>query len=170
MPSATDLATAPAPELTPELARQLIEAAKSGLFKEAAAECVGVDPEVLDTWLRMGLSPGAVEPYRSFARIYRAQESGTQLPHIRAIQAAAAVDWRASIAWLQLRYPDVWGPKATRNAQASALQPSAGDAAAEEELVRQLVRSMPPVLRRLLEEVGCVVPENLRPDDAPATA
>lgn len=160
MSQATELGPA-GHELTPELVKRLLEAAASGLFKEAAAECVGVDPETLDTWLKMGLSPGAVEPYKSFARIYRAQETGQQLPYINAIRSAAAVDWRASVTWLQLRYPEVYGPKATRNAQAGALQPTTGDAAAEEEMVRQLVRTMPPVLRRLLEEVGCLVPSSL---------
>lgn len=144
--------------LTPALADQLIAAAKSGLFKEACARCVGVDEEDLDTWLRMGLSPGAVEPYRTFARVFVAQEEGQQLPHIQAIKQAAAVDWRAAIAWLQLRHPDVWGPKATRNRPAASLRSSEADVAAEEELVRQLIASRPAVLVRLIEEAGGTLP------------
>ena len=163
----TSALAAPGHELTPDLAARLIEAAKSGLFKEAAAECVGCDPEDLDTWLRMGLSPGAVEPYRSFARIYRAQETGQQLPYINAWRSAATVDWKAAQAWLATRYPETFGAKATRNAQAAALQPSASDAQAEEEMARQLVRAMPPVLRRLLEEAGCTVPTSLGAQDPP---
>lgn len=145
-------------QLTPELARQLIGAVKAGLFKESAARCCGVAADDLDTWLRMGLSPGAVEPYRSFAKAFVAQEDGQQLKHIDAIQQAAGVDWRASIAWLQLRYPETWGPKATKNRPASSLTPSAADEAAEEELVRQLIAARPPVLVRLLTAAGWVSP------------
>lgn len=145
-------------QLTPELARQLIGAVKAGLFKESAARCCGVAADDLDTWLRMGLSPGAVEPYRSFAKAFVAQEDGQQLKHIDAIQQAAGVDWRASIAWLQLRYPETWGPKATKNRPASSLTPSAADEAAEEELVRQLIAARPPVLVRLIEEAGGTLP------------
>lgn len=153
-----DSLAAPGATLTPELVERLIEAAKSGLFKEACARCVGVKAEDLDTWLTMGLSPEAVEPYRTFARVFVAQEEGQQLPHINAIKAAAAVDWRAAVTWLQMRHPDVWGPKATRNKPASALQPSAADAAAEEELVRQLIESRPPVLVKLLTAAGWLPP------------
>ena len=150
--------TAPAPELTPELATRLLEAARSGLFKDTAAEAVGLAPAVLDEWLRMGLSPGAVEPYRTFARAYRAQEQGLQLEALGAWRKAAEHDWKAAQAFLATRYPDQWGPKATRNKQASDLQPSAADAAAEEALVEQLIAAKPDVLVRLLERAGWVAP------------
>lgn len=148
----------PAPDLTPKLAEDLIAAVKSGLFKEACARCVGIDEETLDLWLRMGLSPGAVDPYRTFARVFVAQEEAQQIPYINAVKSAAAVDWRAAIAWLQLRHPDVWGPKATRNRAAASLQPSEADAAAEAEMVRQLVRTRPPVLDAILLELGWTPP------------
>jgi len=144
--------------LTPQLADQLIAAAKSGLFKEACARCVGVDEGDLDTWLRMGLSPGAVEPYRTFARVFVAQEEGQQLKYIDAWRQAAAVDWRAAAQWLATRYPDVWGPKASRNRPAASLASSEADAAAEEELVRQLIAARPAVLVRLIEEAGGTLP------------
>lgn len=145
-------------ELTPELAERLIAAAQSGLFKEACARCVGISEETLDIWLQMGLSPGAVEPYRHFAHVFVAQEEGQQLPHINAIKSAAAVDWRAAVTWLQLRHPDVWGPKATRNQAAASLRPSVEDAAAEEAMVRQLVESRPAVLERILVAAGWTPP------------
>lgn len=152
----TDTLAPAGPELTPFLADRLIAAAKSGLFKEACARCVGISEDTLDQWLTMGLSPGAVEPYRTFALTFVAQEEGQQLPHLAAIQAAAAVDWRASVAWLQLRYPDVWGVKATRNRQAASLRPAESDAAAEEAMVRQLIQARPPVLMKLLAEAGFI--------------
>lgn len=157
MPSGTDLAPA-GHELTPYLADQLIAAAKSGLFKEACARCVGISEETLDLWLTMGLSPGAVNPYRDFARVFVAQEEGQQIPHINAIKSAAAVDWRAAVAWLQLRHPDVWGPKATRNQSAASLRPSIDDAAADEAMVKQLVSARPAVLERILTEAGWTPP------------
>jgi hypothetical protein len=92
----TSTLTAPGPDLTPELAEQLLRAAKSGVFKETAAEAVGIAPDLLDQWLRMGLSPGATEPYRTFARAYRAQEQGVQLEAIDAWRGAAAHDWKAA--------------------------------------------------------------------------
>jgi hypothetical protein len=149
---------APAPELTPELAGRLLDAARSGLFKETAAEAVGIAPAMLDEWLRMGLSPGAVEPYRTFARAYRAQEQGLQLEAINAWRGASQHDWKAAQAWLAARYPDQWGPKATRNKQSSDLQPSEADVAAERAMVEQLVESRPPILEEILRKAGWVAP------------
>lgn len=140
--------------LTSELAEALILGAQTGLFRAAVAESQAIDPDVLDTWLAMGFSSGAVEPYRSFALRYRAAEQLAQLPYIQSIQRAAAQDYRAAIDWLQLRYPDQWGPKATKNQSAGALAPAEGDEAAEEALVRQLFETMPPVLQRLLDAFG----------------
>ncbi len=159
MPSATEGALAPAGyELTPALAEQLIAAARSGLFKEACARCVGISEDTLDLWLKMGLSPGATNPYRDFARVFVAQEEGQQIPHINAIKSAASVDWRAAVTWLQLRHPDVWGAKATRNASAASLRPSDADADAEAEMVRQLVETRPAVLDRILIAAGWTPP------------
>jgi hypothetical protein len=129
------------------------------LFKEACARCVGISEDTLDLWLKMGLSPGATNPYRDFARVFVAQEEGQQIPHINAIKSAAAVDWRAAVTWLQLRHPDVWGAKATRNASAASLRPSDADADAEAEMVRQLVETRPAVLERILVAAGWTPPQ-----------
>ncbi len=146
-------------ELTPELAGKLLEGAKSGMFRGSVAEAVGIEPDRLDMWLTMGFSPGSIEPYRSFARFYRAAEKGSQLAYIAAWQSAAAVDWRAAQAWLAARHPEEWGAKATQNSQSSALQPTAADAEAEEAMVEALIASRPPVLVRLLEKAGVVWPD-----------
>lgn len=150
--------TAPAPELTPELARKLLDAAKSGMFLDSAAEAAGIAPDLLETWLRMGLSPGAVEPYRTFARAYRAQEKVPQLEAIECVRAAARVDPKVALAFLAARYPDEWGPKATRARQAGGFQPTAADVAAEREMVRQLVAAQPVELVEILKEAGWVAP------------
>jgi len=148
----------PGPELTPGLAAQLLAGAESGMFKESVAIACGIAPELLDQWLRMGMSPGAVEPYRSFARLYAAREEGAQLPYIAAWRQAAAVEWQAARAWLAARNPDQWGPRATKTRRAIDLQPTEADAVAEEAMVRQLLQSRPPALMRLLEEeLGVVV-------------
>ncbi len=155
-------------ELTPALAEQLIAAARSGVFKEDCAICVGIAPDTLDMWLRMGLSPGAANPYKDFARVFCAQEAGAQLPYVNAWRSAAMVDWRAAASWLAARNPDAWGPKATKNAQAASLRSNAEDALAEETMVAQLLSSMPAVLARLLVEAGWTPPQpNL---DKPAGA
>lgn len=148
----------PGPRLTKELAENLLAGAQTGLFRGAVAESVGLDPDVLDVWLEMGLSSGAVAPYRGFALAYRAAEQKAQLPYIQSIQAAATVDYRAAVAWLALRYPDQWGPKATRNSSAGVLKPTAGDEIAEEALVEQLFDTMPPVLERILAKRGLKPP------------
>lgn len=136
------------------LIEQLLAGARSGLFKDAVAAASGVSIEDLDMWLTMGLSPGAIEPYRSFARLYAAAEAGAQYPYVTAWQQAATVEWKAAQAWLAARYPDQWGLKATKTRQAIDLQPSESDSRAEEEMVRQLIKARPPVLMRLLEEEG----------------
>lgn len=160
MPSSlsSDLAEPAGPRLTPELARNLLGGAQTGLFRGAVAESVGLNPDVLDTWLTMGLSSGAVEPYRSFALAYRAAEQKAQLPYIAAVQAAATVDWKAALAYLAARYPEQWGAKATKNTQAGALLPSSGDEQAEEAMVDQLLETMPPALQRALARRGIKVP------------
>jgi hypothetical protein len=160
MPSSlsSDLAEPAGPRLTPELARNLLGGAQTGLFRGAVAESVGLNPDILDTWLTMGLSSGAVEPYRSFALAYRAAEQKAQLPYLQAVQAAATVDWKAALAYLAARYPEQWGPKATKNTQAGALLPSSGDEQAEEAMVDQLLETMPPALQRALARRGIKVP------------
>lgn len=149
--------SAAGPRLTKQLAEDLVAGASTGLFRGAVAESLGLNPEWLDTWLEMGLSGGAVEPYRMFALKYRAAEQASQLPYIHTIRAAATVDYKAAIAWLQMRYPEQWGLKATKNTQAGALRPSEADEAAEEQLVDQLFETMPPVLQRVLARRGVVV-------------
>lgn len=153
--SSSNLVRGPAgPRLTAELAKNLVSGAQTGLFRGAVAESVGLDPDVLDTWLEMGLSSGAVEPYRTFALAYRAAEANAQRPYIAAIQAAATIDYRAAVAWLQLRYPEQWGARATKNTQAGSLKPASGDEAAEEDMVEQLFDTLPPVLQRILDRRG----------------
>lgn len=142
------------PVLTPQLVEDLILGAQTGLFRTAVAESRSIDPDHLDTWLTMGFSAEAVEPYRSFALRYRAAEQLAQLPYIESIQRAAALDYRAAIDWLQLRYPDQWGPKATKNQSAGALVPAEGDEVAEAALVEQLFEAMPPALQRILDKFG----------------
>lgn len=146
------------PRLTEKLAEDLLKGAQTGLFRHAVAESVGLDPDALDTWLEMGLSSEATQPYRGFALRYRAAEAAAQIPFINSIQAAATLDYRAAIAWLQLRYPEQWGLKATKNTQASTLKPSAGDEAAEEALVESLFDAMPPALQRVLAKKGIKPP------------
>lgn len=151
----TDIA-APGAELTPDLVKRLLEGAESGLFKESVAIACGIPPEQLDIWLTMGMSPAAVEPYRTFARMYAAREEGAQLPFVAAWRQAAAVDWKAAQAWLAARSPDQWGPRASKTRRAIDLQPCEADGRAEEDMVRQLLKARPPVLMRLLEEEGLI--------------
>lgn len=155
----SDLSTVTGPRLTAALADRLITGAKTGLFRGAVAESVGLDPDVLDTWLEMGLSSGAVDPYRTFALAYRAAEAQAQLPYVQSLQAAATVDWKAALAWLAVRWPEQWGAKATKNTQSGSLKPTSGDEAAEEALVEQLFDAMPPALRRVLAKKGITPPE-----------
>lgn len=150
--------TAPGPELTPELAAKLLEGAQSGMLKDSVAEACGIPPAQLDEYLRMGLSPGAVEPYRTFARQYRAREKVPQLEAVSCVRKHAQTDPKVALAWLATRYPDEYGPKATRNRQAGDLQPSDADVAAETEMVRQLVAARPPVLEAILNELGWTPP------------
>lgn len=154
-------------DLTPDLADRLLQGARTGLFKDTVAIGCGIDPARLDEWIQMGLSPEAIEPYRTFARFYVAAEQGGQMPHVAAWQQAAATDWQAARAFLAARYPDQWGPKAARTRQAADLQPSAADAAAEEQMVRALLKQRPPVLMRILAEEGFTPAEETAPPPPP---
>lgn len=157
----------PENDLTPELQVKLLQGASSGLFKESVAEACGIKPERLDMWLTMGLSPGAPEPYRTFAKLYVAAEAGGQLPYIEAWRQAAQVDWRAAQAWLAARHPNQWGRDAVATKQAGDLQPTDADAEAEEAMVRALIRNRPPKLLKILaEELGV----SLEPEQAPPAA
>jgi hypothetical protein len=148
----------PGPRLTEDLAGKLLTGAKTGLFRGAVAESIGLDPAILDMWLEMGLSSGAVEPYKTFALTYRAYEQVSQLPYIQSIQAAATVDYKAAVVWLQMRFPDQWGVKASKNTSAGVLKPTASDEAAEEAMVDQLFDAAPPALQRVLAKRGIKLP------------
>ncbi len=154
MTTALGPSTAPAQALTPELIERLLAGARTGMFRSAVAESVGLRPDLLDLWLQMGFSSEATEPYRTFAVLYRASEQGAQLPYLQAWQGAATVSWQAAQAWLAARYPDQWGPKATKNTQAGSQAPTASDEAAEEQMVDALLADPPPALVRLLAKRG----------------
>jgi len=136
MAQPTDLAKGPA--LTPELAQRLLEGAGSGLHKETVAACCGIDAATLDAWLTEGLSPTAIEPYRTFARLYRAREEGVQDQIVASVLDAARRDWKAGLAFLAARFPERWGPKAARQ-NAADLAPESG--AADEALAEDLLES-----------------------------
>jgi hypothetical protein len=144
----------PGPQLTPEVARKFIAALRTGLFKDAAAQSIGILPQWIDDWVEMGLTPGAVEPYATFARGVVATEVAEQVPVIAAWKAAASIDWKAGASYLAARYPAQWGPKATRTRQLGDLQPTARDVEADEQLVEQLVEAEPEALVRILERKG----------------
>lgn len=150
---------APGPELTPELAEHLLAGAATGMFKDSVAEACGIPPSQLDEYLRMGLSPGSVEPYRTFARRYRAAEKLAYRDALNCVVKAATSDPKLALSFLAARYPDEWGPKATKNRQAGDLQPNAADVAAETEMVKQLVESRPPALEEILLAAGWTPPK-----------
>jgi hypothetical protein len=150
---------APSPLLTVELEAKLLAGAQSGMLKDSVAEACGIAPATLDEFLRMGLSPGAIEPYRTFALKYRAAEKVPQLEAVNCVRQAAVSDPKVALQWLAARYPDEWGPKATKNRQAGDLQPNAADVAAETEMVKQLVESRPPALEEILLAAGWTPPK-----------
>lgn len=146
----------PGPVLTPELAQSYLAALRTGMFSDSAARAIGIQPAWIQEWVEMGLTPGATEPYVSFARGVVAAETAEQVPVIQAWKNAASVDWKAGAAYLAARYPAEWGPKATRTRQLGDLQPSARDVEADEQLVEQLVEAEPAALVRILERRGWV--------------
>lgn len=149
-----DSLSRPGPVLTPEIAQRYLEALKTGMFPDSAAQAIGQSPEVVQAWIELGLSPGAPREYAVFARAAVAVETAGQVPILEEWRAAALRDWKAGAAYLAARYPAHWGPKATRTRSLGDTAPTAADTAADEALVEQLLDSAPPELVRLLERKG----------------
>jgi hypothetical protein len=147
-----------APILTPELAETLIQGAATGMFLHGVAEACGVDPEVLEQWLQMGLSSNAVEPYRTFALRYRSQERVPQMTALASVQSALG-DPNLALKFLALRYPEEFGPKASRTKQAGDLKPQGDDELTEEIMVEQLLLTRPPVVERIFKKLGIQWPD-----------
>ena len=155
-PKPSSLATLGARSLTPELAEVILQCVKDvGAFKGPTARMCGIDPDVLNEWIRAGLTPGAPELYSNFARAYVAEEAYLQSEALRCLRAHAKIDPKAALSYLAARFPDEYGAKPTQVEQADRLQPDQQDLDAEEEIVSQLLESgaLDGVLRKLGKEL-----------------
>lgn len=57
---------------TPAVQAKICELSRRGRHDVHIAALVGIGDQTLDDWVKAGEKPGAVEPFRGFARAYRA--------------------------------------------------------------------------------------------------
>lgn len=124
------------PTLTPELRDRLLSGARAGLHKETVATACGISPDLLDVWLREGMTRDAIEPYRTFALHYAAAEHVIEVEVSAAIVDAARRDARVGLQYLAARYPKKWGKDATPQA-AIDLRPN--DGGADEQMAESIL-------------------------------
>ena len=92
--------------LNEDLQEALILALKCGLPQDRVADACGVDRDTLQEWLERGVRKGASEPFRSFAVTWRQTEAAMMGSVMAAYGRWAQSDWRASDAFLKLRFPE----------------------------------------------------------------
>jgi len=98
-------------KLTPEVHEAIVEKMRNGSFLEQAARSVGVHPVTVWRWLEAGDAEDAQEPYASFAQDFRQAEAEAEERAKEQLREWGSSEWKATLAFLERRFPDRWGPK-----------------------------------------------------------
>jgi hypothetical protein len=104
-------------KLTPEVHTAIVERMRNGSFLEHAARLSGVHPVTVWRWLEQGDEEGAPEPYASFATDFRKAEAEAEENAKEQLRQWGGSEWKASLAFLERRFPDRWGPKSEQRIQ-----------------------------------------------------
>jgi transposase len=104
-------------KLTPEVHTAIVERMRNGSFLEHAARLSGVHPVTVWRWLEQGDEEGAPEPYASFATDFRRAEAEAEENAKEQLRTWGGVEWKATLAFLERRFPDRWGPKSEQRIQ-----------------------------------------------------
>jgi hypothetical protein len=157
------------PLTKPLMDKILATAASCRLFDSQIAIRSKVDPGTLKLWLKKGLVPDAVEPYRTFAKEYSriqiehegaAAEEVYQAGMQRDPDEPPRGDWKASAWFLERRWPKRWNP-----ARQPLNGPSEGidieqlirDMTQREESLKELFANPPPELEEAMRENADVI-------------
>lgn len=90
----------PPSKYTPERSARVLQAIRGGSTNRDAAAYGGVDEDTLIRWRKR---------YAEFADAFTRAESECAVSMTAHLVKAAALDWRAALAWLERRRRDEWG-------------------------------------------------------------
>ena len=90
----------------------IVSGIRNGNFIEPACRAAGVSPTTYYRWRQQGEAEEA-GPFREFLEAVREAEAAAELRAVAVLQAAMVDDWRAATAYLERRYPQRWGRRAT---------------------------------------------------------
>jgi len=86
---------------------QLLGCLTVGIPMNAAAAIIGLPKSTLYSWLKRGrIEPGG--PYGQFVQRYEQVVARLEAAHVATVLKAAKTDWRASVWFLERRFPERW--------------------------------------------------------------
>jgi hypothetical protein len=100
-------------KLTPEREAKIIQATRAGCDVEVASRAAGVSRSTYYRWKARGEREHAGE-YHDFVQALRAAEAEAEVHAVVVIRKAMHEgDWRASLAFLERRFPERWSKRTT---------------------------------------------------------
>lgn len=158
-----------ATELTPALAKGLLETAALGVLKATVCDFCGVSEPWLDEVIRIGLGGNAPDGYADFAKRFLKTEAGLEVDVMKAIKLAIQVDPMVGFEFLARRFPKRWGKNATQTGTAADLRPTALEEADQNAMLAEILAKRPPRLVALLKQAGFDERPGYRPEPAPSS-
>ena len=96
--------------LTPAIQDAMVNAIAAGSYAYVAADFVGISRSTHYAWLERGELGEA--PFSEYLDAIRKAEAASEVRNVAIIQKAADEgDWRASITYLERKFPDRWGKR-----------------------------------------------------------
>jgi transposase len=94
-------------KLTPAVQDRIVAAIRAGNYAEPAARSAGVSPATYHRWMARGeKEPSGI--YRDFYEAVRKAEADAEVEAVARVRRAMPDDWRASMTYLERRYPERW--------------------------------------------------------------
>lgn len=109
-PATTARTKAAQTKFTPVVRTRILQLLNAGNYRTVAARGVGIHPDTLRRWLRLGRR-STRGPYREFLREVRAAETYAEALAVGAIQKQMGKNWRAALAYLERKFPKRWGAR-----------------------------------------------------------
>lgn len=139
-------------EYTPELLKDLVECARSGMVMKYAAQKCGLRPQELQDLLVLGLSETGPEDIQKFTEDYmRAEASVAEGCHL-AIKAGQNNNPDVAMRFMKMRFPQEFGDNAAPSVD---IYKAAVEEGSKDDLIRAFIRKRDPeFIKILMEELG----------------
>lgn len=113
-------------QLTPQVQQIIVDHLRVGAYQQTAAAAVGVPSETISEWKRWGrrdIADG--KPDTIYARLWQAvcqAEAEAEFRALLNIRKAGQEDWKAEAWFMERRYPERWGMRASFTVESAALE------------------------------------------------